>query len=121
MQKLRNNLTSIAPTALFFLLLAQPLLDVASFWANRWNLTIFTTALRFGLFAVVVLYSFLITQSRKRTLFAYGVIGLFFLCHFAACLRAGSYSVFSDFANFIRIAQLPVFTFCFIDLFQVAP
>ena len=121
MDKIKNKLTTASPALLFALMLLQPVLDVISYWANRGSFTSVTTALRFVMLVAVVAVSFVISNNKKRTLFAYGIIALFFVIHAIGCFREGGYSLVSDAANFLRIAQLPIFTFCFIDVFQACP
>ena len=35
-EKAKRSLSNIAPAFLFALLIAQPLLDIISYWANEW-------------------------------------------------------------------------------------
>jgi hypothetical protein len=121
MDKIKNKLTTASPALLFALMLLQPVLDVISYWANRGSFTSVTTALRFVMLVLVAAASFVISNNKKRTFFAYGIIALFFVIHAIGCFREGGYSLVSDAANFLRIAQLPIFTFCFIDVFEACP
>ena len=88
-QALKTRLTTAAPAALFGLLVIQPLLDVASYWANRFDVTFLTTGIRFVMLAAVVIYSFIISNNRRRSLAAYGVMAIFVILHCAACFGAG--------------------------------
>ncbi|MBQ9545511.1 MAG: O-antigen ligase family protein [Clostridia bacterium] len=121
MEKIKNKLVSAAPRALFWLFVIQPVLDVASYWANKLSLTSVTTALRFLMFAAVVIFSFAVSKKKKRCLALYATIAVFFALHALACFIQGGYIFFSDAANFLRIAQFPVFTICFIDVFAASP
>ncbi|MBE6592089.1 MAG: hypothetical protein E7646_08630 [Ruminococcaceae bacterium] len=121
MDKIKNRLTATSPIWLFVLMIMQPLLDVLSYWANKGSFTSVTTLLRFAMLVAVVAVSFVISNKKKRAVFAYGIIALLFVFHAISCFRAGGYSFVSDTANYLRIAQLPIFTFCFIDVFEACP
>ena len=121
MEKTKNKLISAAPRFLFWLFAAQPVLDAASYWANRFSLTSVTTGLRFVMLVAVALFSFAISEKKKRCVAVYAFIALFFALHALFCFLQGGYHFASDAANFLRIAQFPVFTLCFIDVFEAAP
>lgn len=121
MERIKEKLTSAAPGALFWLFVIQPVLDVASYWANRLSVTAVTTGLRFVMFVAVALFSFVISNRKKRCLALYAFIAVFFALHAISCCLEGGYRFVSDAANFLRIVQLPVFTMCFIDVFKAAP
>ena len=119
-KKTKRSLSDIAPAFLFALLIAQPVLDVISYWANEWAFTSITTLVRFGMFAMVMLYCFIISD-RKWTYFATGGVLLTYLVmHVIACARsAGGYeSLYTDLSNFFRTIHLPAFTVAFITIFK---
>ena len=119
-KKTKRSLSDIAPAFLFALLIAQPVLDVISYWANEWAFTSITTLVRFGMFAMVMLYCFIISD-RKWTYFATGGVLLAYLVmHVIACARsAGGYeSLYTDLSNFFRTIHLPAFTVAFITIFK---
>ena len=118
--KTKKRLTDIVPELVFVLLLIQPVLDIISYWATEWELTVYTTAFRFLMFAGVLLYSFLISDKKHLYFLFGGVIALYWILHVVACLRsAGGYaSPFSDLNNLLRTVQLPVFALSFITFFK---
>ena len=116
----KAKFSHMAPAFLFALLVAQPLLDIISYWANEWDFTAITTLVRFGMFAMVMAYCF-IASDRKWTYFAAaGVLGVYWIIHMYACFKAegGYMSIFGDINNFFRTVHLPLFTFAFITIFK---
>lgn len=106
------------PAALTAICVAQPLLDVLSYWTQvtgRGNTA--SLLLRMLLLAATAVVAFVIS-NRKRVYWALaGVIVLFLAAHVAACLRVGYQSPVSDLTNFVRVIQLPIYTLAFITLF----
>ena len=62
--KIKPSLERLVPGVVFALLIIQPLLDIVSYWANRWEFTSVTTAARFLMFAVVMLYGFMVSDRK---------------------------------------------------------
>ncbi len=118
--KTKRKLTDIVPELVFVLLLIQPVLDIISYWATEWELTVYTTAFRFLMFAGVLLYSFLISDKKHLYFLFGGVIALYWILHVVACLHSpGGYaSPFSDLNNLLRTVQLPLFALSFITFFK---
>ena len=118
--KTKRKLTDIVPELVFVLLLIQPVLDIISHWATEWEITLYTTAFRFLMFAGILFYSFLISEKKRIYILFGGVIGLYWILHVAACfLSEGGYqSPFSDLNNLLRTMQLPLFTLSFITFFK---
>lgn len=118
--KTKRKLTDIVPELVFVLLLIQPVLDIISHWATEWEITIYTTAFRFLMFAGILFYSFLISDKKRIYILFGGVIGLYWILHVAACfLSEGGYqSPFSDLNNLLRTVQLPLFALSFITFFK---
>ena len=119
-KKTKKGLTDIVPGFLFALLIAQPLLDIISFWANEWAFTTATTLTRFGMFAMVLLYGFIISD-KKWTYVAIGSVMIaYWIFHMIACIKSatGYVSPFSDANNFFRTIHLPLFAVVFITMFK---
>ena len=113
------------------LILLQPVLDILSFWQDQAGAdNTLTLALRFGMLLVVALAGFCLS-GRKRIYVALAFVLLGFgLCHAAAVIQVdlqtlpgereatGFWMLLSDFANYVRVAQIPVFTLCFITFLK---
>lgn len=119
-KRLKGSLSDIVPGFLFALLIAQPILDIISYWANEWEFTALTTLVRFAMFGLVMLYGFIISDKKWTYIVAAGVMGVYWVLHMVACFKsAGGYvSPFSDAANFFRTIHLPLFTLAFITMFR---
>lgn len=119
-EKAKRSLSNIAPAFLFALLIAQPLLDIISYWANEWEFTTLTTLVRFGMFAMVMLYCFIISDKKWTYFATAGVFLAYLVLHVIACVKsAGGYEApFTDMNNFFRTIHLPAFTVAFITIFK---
>lgn len=119
-KKLKGSLSDIVPGFLFALLIAQPVLDVISFWANEWDFTVITTLTRFGMFAMVLLYGFIISDKKKLYFAAAAVLAAYWVLHVIGCVKSesGYISPFSDANNYFRTIHMPLFTMAFITMFK---
>lgn len=111
------------PGALVALCAAQPLLDVLSFWTQdlAWGSKL-TLALRLLLFLCVVLTGFVLSRHKRAYWITAAVCAVLYAAHMLACLRANeaftAANLISDAANFIRVAQIPLFTIAFITFLR---
>lgn len=111
------------PGALVALCAAQPLLDVLSFWTQdlAWGSKL-TLALRLLLFLCVVLTGFVLSGHKRAYWITAAVCAVLYAAHVLACLRANeaftAANLISDAANFIRVAQIPLFTIAFITFLR---
>lgn len=111
------------PGALVALCAAQPLLDVLSFWTQdlAWGSKL-TLALRLLLFLCVVLTGFVLSGHKRAYWITAAVCAVLYAGHVLACLRANeaftAANLISDAANFIRVAQIPLFTIAFITFLR---
>lgn len=111
------------PSALVALCAAQPLLDVLSFWTQdlAWGSKL-TLALRLLLFLCVVLTGFVLSGHKRAYWITAAVCAVLYAAHVLACLRANeaftAANLISDAANFIRVAQIPLFTIAFITFLR---
>ena len=114
---------------LFILCAAQPLLDVLSYWMNTLGYgTTLTLALRMGLLAVTLGFGFVLSDRKRYYWLLALVLALLAAGHVYACIKAsgicgGEYSLGAaviDLTNFVRVAQLPIFTFAFITFLRTS-
>lgn len=119
------------PHLMTALIVIQPALDVLSFWLNAAGMgNALTLALRCALLVAVFLLGFALAEKRRRYLILAAVLVAFAVCHAAAVLQAdamtlpsegeatGLGALLSDLINYVRVAQIPVFTFCFITFLK---
>jgi hypothetical protein len=101
-------------------------LDVASYWTQGLSYgSVVTLTLRMLLLVFTVALAFGLSQHRRT----YGVAGAVCLvlygCHLFACLQAGSLTgvwvLFEDATNYIRVAQIPLFTLAFVTFLRRCP
>ena len=101
--RLRTHLSSHVGQGMAALLLAQPLLDVLSYFMQEAGSTAFTTALRMAMLA-----------EKKRPYYVLGGVLLgFWLLHMANCFRLGYQDPVGDAAEFLKLAQFPLWTLAF--------
>ena len=111
------------PGVLVGLCAAQPLLDVLSFWTQdlAWGSKL-TLSLRLLIFLGVMLTGFVLSERRRFYWIAAAVCAALYAGHVLACLRANAPfttpNLISDATNFIRFAQLPLFTIAFITFLR---
>lgn len=111
------------PGVLVGLCAAQPLLDVLSFWTQdlAWGSKL-TLSLRLLIFLGVMLTGFVLSERRRFYWIAAAVCAALYAGHVLACLRANTpfttANLISDATNFIRFAQLPLFTIAFITFLR---
>ena len=110
------------PKFVFLLLLAQPLMDVLSFWLQelgRSNAP--TLLLRFGILGLTMLLGFVLSDRKKLYFAAAGVCLLVGAGHVLACVQAGYGDPVSDLTNYIRVLQMPVTAICLITFLRRNP
>ncbi|MBQ9044909.1 MAG: O-antigen ligase family protein [Oscillospiraceae bacterium] len=107
---------------LWILLLSQPVLDAVSFWTADvgWGSTL-TLALRMAVLAATVVLAFVLSERRRCYVLTAAVLAAYWLAHALACLRVGYAEPITDLTNYIRVAQLPVYTLAFITLLRRVP
>lgn len=121
MQKLKEMIAGKLYGILLALLAAQPILDVLSYFADRFGLTAVTTLLRFGLLALVALLGFLLTDRKRVYLILYVLIALFWAAHMLNCFRIGYTSPVQDTANLLRLLNFPLYALTFITALKGRP
>ena len=71
--------------------------------------------------AAAAVLAFVLSDRKRAYLILCGVLAVFWGAHMLACRRVGYADPVSDLTNFIRVAQLPVYTFSLITLFRRTP
>lgn len=117
---IKTSLEKYVPGVVFALLIMQPLLDIVSYWANEWYFTSVTTAVRFLMFAAVMLYGFIVSDRKGIYVVTGAAVVLYWALHMIACFKSanGYISPVADASNFLRIIHLPLFTLAFITFFK---
>ena len=111
------------PGVLVGLCAAQPLLDVLSFWTQdlAWGSKL-TLSLRLLIFLGVMLTGFVLSGHKRAYWITAAVCAVLYAAHVLACLRANeaftAANLISDATNFIRVAQIPLFTIAFITFLR---
>lgn len=111
------------PGVLIGLCAAQPLLDVLSFWTQdlAWGSKL-TLSLRLLIFLGVMLTGFVLSGHKRAYWITAAVCAVLYAAHVLACLRANeaftAANLISDATNFIRVAQIPLFTIAFITFLR---
>lgn len=117
-QRLRKHL----PTLVFCLFLAQPILDVLSYWVQELNYSNgLTLALRFLLLATAASAGFILSERKRVYVIAAGIMAVLTAGHCLACWQVGYDSIFSDLANLIRIYHFPLLTLCLFTFLKAEP
>lgn len=107
---------------IFILFAAQPVMDVLSFWLDELGMsTLPSLLLRMLVLAATALAGYILSERRKCYWYLAAVCAVFFVLHMAACFIAGYVSPVSDFTNYIRVIQIPLFAFCFISFMKADP
>ena len=114
----KKSLTYYAETFMVALLIAQPILDVISYFMLQNAMSAFTTALRTIILLAVSAYGFIISDEKRSHLILYAVLIIFWIFHILACLRGGYSHPIVDFGEFLKLAQFPLWTFAFIAVFR---
>lgn len=103
------------PQIILVLFIMQPVLDVISYWLIAMGMhTTLTLCIRTLLLVLTVLLGFG-CSSRKQTYIALAaVLVLVAAGHIYACMLVGYQDPLKDISKYIRVIQLPLFTFSFI-------
>ncbi len=103
---------------LFVLIVAQPLLDVLSYFLIKAEKTTYTTALRMLMFVAIMLFAFIVSDRKKIYYVFAGIAGGYFVLHALNCFRIGYISPVEDAANFFRTVHTPALLIAFVTLFK---
>lgn len=115
------------PTVLTALCVAQPVLDVLSYWLQALGCdNTITYSLRMLLLVATIILAFSLSDRKSIYWIAAAVCAVLAGCHVYACIQASEItgvtisfsSVLVDLANFVRVIQLPLFTLAFITFLK---
>ena len=115
---IKGQMTSFAGEFMAAVLLIQPLLDVLSFFLRDSGATPVTTSLRMIMLAAVSLYGFIISDRKQLYAACYAVVVGFWLLHMLNCWRTGYLDPVGDTAEYLKLAQFPLWTLAFVTFFQ---
>ncbi|MBR6513200.1 MAG: O-antigen ligase family protein [Clostridia bacterium] len=116
MTEIKNKLNDKAHIFLAVLMLIQPVMDIISFWFQRWALPdSITLLLRMGMLALTLLFAFTVSERKWIYFTVCGVIGLLYLGHLYAIWEAGIQSIVTDMSNYVRVVQMPLCTVAIIS------
>ncbi len=117
-----SNTNSRQATAILLLILAQPFLDVISYWLNTsGSENTLTLALRLALLLITALWGFCLAENRRPYYLTAAVLAVFTLCHIAACMQAGYTQPIRDLTNLVRIYLLPMTVLSFLTFLRRFP
>ena len=104
---------------LVVLIMLQPILDIASYFAIQTGMTSVTSLLRLVIFGAIMAYAFILSDRKKIYYVFAAILGVYWIVHMLICARDG-YSLVSDTNGFLRTIQMPALTIAFITLFRRA-
>lgn len=117
----KNWLRQHIPQFTAALLLIQPVMDVISFWLQRFDLsTAPTLVLRMGILGITILYGFLVSDRKQVYYIAAAVCVAIAAGHVYACLQLpdGYVSPMQDLTNYVRVVQMPLLAICLITFLR---
>ncbi len=101
------------------LIIIQPIMDVVSYWMSEFGMSNTPTLLlRMGVLAVAVLYAFVISDKKHVYLIAAAIMAAIYAGHVFACMQVGFVDPIDDFANYIRVIQMPLLVMVFITFMR---
>lgn len=107
------------PQIIVALFVIQPVLDVISYWLiETGRPTILTLYIRSLMLVFTVLLGFLCSKRKWAYVALGAVLVLIAAGHMCACVRMGYQDPAKDIAKYIRVIQLPLFTFSFITFLR---
>ena len=107
------------PQLILLLFIAQPGMDVLSYWLDALGGgNTVSLLLRFAMLAGTALVGFGLSRNRKIYFALCAVLMLLAAGHIWACGTAGYSDPVYDLTNYIRVAQIPLFVFCFVTFLR---
>ena len=107
----------IVSSLVFFFVILQPLLDIASYFSIVKGFPNISLAVRTLLLGSIAVLSIIAAQKKWHVWLFYGVIALFWAVHMLTCYQSGYRDPVSDLTYFIKIVQIPIYTFGFFLFF----
>lgn len=118
-EKTQQGIRNYLPTIVLLLFVIQPVMDVGSYWLTELEIgTTLTLLVRTAVLAFAVLLGFALSRNKRAYFILVGILLLLAAGHAYACAQTGYANPFEDFSNYIRVVQLPLFTFCFITFLR---
>lgn len=117
----KNWLRQHIPQFTAALLLIQPVMDVISFWLQRFDLsTAPTLVLRMGILGITILYGFLVSDRKQVYYIAAAACVAIAAGHVYTCLQLpdGYVSPMQDLTNYVRVVQMPLLAICLITFLR---
>ncbi len=112
-------LTAKLPYFVFFLFVAQPAMDIMSFWFTRLGFgNTLTLLLRFGILGLTLLLGFCLSHRKKIYWIVAGICLAIGLGHCFALYQYGIRDLVGDLTNYIRVLQMPLTTLCLITFLR---
>ncbi len=114
-----NWIKTHLPLLTFVVFVLQPLMDILSYWTAQLGMgNTLTLLLRFGVLVVVAVLGFSVSRRKKAYGIAAAVCAALLIGHCATCFYVGYQDPVGDVTNFIRVAQMPLFVFCFVSFMR---
>ena len=101
---------------IFFSIL--PLLDIVTYFFIDSKISVIFTIIRFLMLFSVFLYSYIITKEKKGHIIFTSIIAIYSICHVISSFISGYLSIYEDLSNLLRILNMPVYLFSFINIFK---
>ncbi len=106
---IKNKLSEKAHIFTALLMIIQPIMDIISFWFEHFGISgSITLVLRLGVLGFSLLFAFIITDRKWIYWTVCAVVVIFYAGHVFAIWQAGIQSIVTDFANYIRVVQMPL-------------
>ena len=119
LKQIEESLKKQLALIIFVLFALQPLMDVLSYWlAYLGKSTSLALLLRMAVLAATVLLGYILSDNKKVYWILAAVSVIYFALHAAAMIYVGYVSPFEDITNYVRVIQIPWFTFCFITFMK---
>lgn len=116
---LKSKLSPYLPRAVFILCVIQPLLDLLSFFADGLGISNAPTMLlRFVILGILILGGWIFTRQRRCYIVTAVILLLLTAGHTLACMASDYGDMVGDWANLVRIYQLPITAICFISFLR---
>lgn len=105
----------------FLFVILQPLLDIGSYFSIVGGVPNISFSVRTILLAVIGVSSVIVSLKKWHAVAFYGMIAVYWAAHMLVCLDAGYRDPVSDASYFIKVIQLPVYAFAFLQFFRRNP
>lgn len=98
----------------FYLLIAQPILDIIAFFQYDNAIGSLAGYIRLVLMVVLPIYVLTITKKKKSFICLMAIIGVYCILHILNGFRVGYISIFEDVSYMAKVVQMPVLGISFI-------